>query len=56
MATKKIIVGSPLMRYAVFKGTKSSETPVMVQRDISPNDNLEKLAREVQQLTSEKEK
>ena len=28
----------------------------MVERDISPNDNLEKLAREAQQLASEKEK
>ena len=28
----------------------------MVQREISPNNNLEKLPREVQQLASEKEK
>ena len=28
----------------------------MIQRDVSPNDNLEKLAREAQQLVSEKKK
>lgn len=29
--------------------------PVLIQRGISPTDNLEKLAREAQQLTLEKE-
>lgn len=28
----------------------------MVQRDVSPNDNLEKMARETQELAPEKEK
>ena len=39
-----------------LKGTKSSQTSVMVQRDISPNNNLEEPSREAQKLTSEKEK
>lgn len=44
------------IRNAAFKGTKSNQTSVMVQRDIFPNDNLEKLAGEAQKLASEKEK
>ena len=32
-------------RNVVFKGTNSSQTSVMVQTDISPNENLEKLER-----------
>ena len=39
-----------------LKGTNSSQTSVIVQRNISPNTNLEKLAREAQHLTLEKEK
>ena len=39
---------------ASLKGTNSSHTSVMVQRDILPNNNLEKLTREAQQLASEK--
>ena len=35
-------------RNAALKGTNGSQTSVMVQRDISPNDNLEKLARKAQ--------
>ena len=46
---------SPSMN-ADLKGTKHSQTSVMVQRDISPNNNLEKLAKETQELASEKEK
>ena len=42
-------------RHAVLKGTNSSQTSVMIKRDISTNDNLEKLAREAQKLASEKE-
>ena len=42
--------------HAALKGTKSNQTSVMVQTDIFPNDNLEKLAREVQQLASEKKR
>ena len=41
---------------AALKATNSSQTSVMVQRDIFPNDNSEKLATEAQQLASEKEK
>ena len=40
-------------RNVTLKGSKSSQTSA--QRDISPNDNLEKLAREAQQQASEKE-
>ena len=43
-------------RNAAFKRTTSIQTSVMIQRDISPNDNLEKLAREAQKLASEKKK
>ena len=43
-------------RNADLKGTESRQTSVMVQRDISPNDNIAKLAREAQQLASEKRK
>ena len=43
-------------RNAALKGNNSSQTSFLVQRDISPNDNLEKLAREAQQLALEKEK
>ena len=39
-----------------FKGSVSNQSSVTVQRDISSNDNLEKLAIEAQQLASEKEK
>lgn len=31
-------------------------TPILVQRDISPNNNSEKLTREARQLASENEK
>lgn len=41
---------------AALKGVSSSQTSVMVQRDVSPVDNLEKLARESQQLASKKVK
>ena len=43
-------------RNASLKEPNNSQTSVIVQRDTSPNDNLEKLAREAQQLVSEKEK
>lgn len=43
------------IRNAALKGIKSSQTSVMIQRGISPNDNLEKLAGEAQQLASGKE-
>ena len=43
-------------RKAALKGTNSSQTSVIVQGDIFPNDNLEKLARKAQHLASEKEK
>ena len=33
-------------RISALKGTDSSQSSVMVQRDISPNDNLKKLAIE----------
>ena len=33
------LVDTPAMN-ATLKGTKSSQTSVMIQRDISPNDNL----------------
>ena len=39
-----------------FKETSNSQTSVIVQKDISPNDNSETLAREAQQWASEKEK
>ena len=42
-------------RNATFKGINSSQTSVMVQRAISPNNNLETLAKEAQRLASEKE-
>lgn len=38
-----------------LKGT-NNQTSVMVQRDVPPNDDLEKLTRDVQQLAPEKEK
>lgn len=38
-----------------WKGLKAAK-PVMVQKDLPPNDNLHNLAREAQQLSSEKEK
>lgn len=41
---------------AALKGVSSSQTSVMVQRDVSPVENLEKLARESQQLASKKVK
>jgi len=44
------------IRNAALKGIKSSQTSVMIQRGISPNDNLEKLAGEAQQLVSKKKK
>ena len=44
------------VRNAALKGTNSSQTSVMIQRDISTNDNLEKMAGEAQQLASEKGK
>lgn len=44
------------IRNAALKGIKSSQTSVMIQRGISPNDNLEKLARKSQKLASECEK
>ena len=40
---------------AAFKGT-SGQTSVTFQREISPNDNLEKLARDAQILVPEMEK
>lgn len=43
-------------RNATLKETNSSEISVILIRDIFPCDNLEKLARETQQLASEKEK
>ena len=43
-------------RNAALRGTDSTQGSVMVQRDISLNNNLEKLAIEVQQLALEKEK
>ena len=45
-------------RNIAFKRINSSQISVMVQRDISPNDNFLtfKLAREAQRLASEKEK
>ena len=33
-------------RNAALKGTNSSQTSIMIQRDISTNDHLEKLARD----------
>ena len=39
-----------------FKWTSSSQTSVMVQTDISPNENLEKFDGEAWQLALEKEK
>lgn len=41
-------------RNATLKGIGSSETPVRVQGDNSPASNLERLAREAQQLALEK--
>ena len=41
-------------RNVALKGTNSSQTSVMVQRDTSPNDNLEKLAREISQPQKKK--
>ena len=43
-------------RNAILKGTKNSQTGLMVQRVISPNYNLGKLDKEDPQLASEKEK
>ena len=43
-------------RNAALNGTNSHQISVMAQRDISLNDHLEKLAREAQQLASEREK
>ena len=43
-------------RNTVCKATRSSQTSIMMQRDISPNNNLEKLVRMSQQLASECEK
>lgn len=40
----------------VLSGTRHSQTSVTVQRDISPIDHLEKLARQAQQLASGKGK
>lgn len=39
-----------------LKGISNSQTSVMVQRDVSPVDYLEKLVRETQQLLWEKKK
>ena len=44
------------IRNAAPKTTSSCQTSVMIQRDISPNDNLEKMARKSEKLASEKEK
>ena len=41
-------------RNHAFKETNSSKISVMVQRDMSPNGNLERLHREAQKLSSEK--
>ena len=41
---------------AFLKDTNSSQTSVIVQQNVSPNNNLEKLARQKQQLASEKDK
>ena len=43
-------------RIMPLKRSTGPQTSVMVQRDISPNDILEKLAKEAQELASEKEK
>lgn len=43
-------------RNVVFKVTNSSQTSGMAQRDISSNENLEKLAIEAQKLASKNEK
>ena len=40
---------------AFLKDTNSSQTSVIVQENVSPNNNLEKLARKKQQLASEKD-
>lgn len=45
-----------LLRMLPFKSISSSQTSVMVQRDDSPVENLEKLARESQELVSKKVK
>lgn len=41
---------------AALKGANSSQTSVVVQKDTSPNDSLEKLVRKGQQSAPEKEK
>ena len=41
---------------AFLKDINSSQTSVIVQENVSPNNNLEKLARKKQQLASEKDK
>ena len=41
---------------AALKRTNNSQAFVMIKRDISQNDSLEKVTREAQQLTSEKKK
>lgn len=43
-------------RKSALKGTSSSQTSVMVQKNIFPTDNFEKLAKEDQKLTSAKKK
>ena len=42
------------IRSAAFKVTNSSQTSLMVLRDISPNNNLEKLTIETQQKRKNK--
>lgn len=44
------------IKNAFLIDTNSSQTSVIVQENVSPNNNLEKLARKKQQLASEKDK
>ena len=45
-----------LVRNAPLKGTNRSQTSVIVKKNISPTDSLEKLSRKAQQLALAKEK
>lgn len=49
-------LADPSRRNVAVKGNGSSQTSVKVQRDISPNDNIEKWGSVAQKLASEKEK
>lgn len=48
-------LGDVSVKNAAFKGT-NNQTPVMVQKDVPPKENLQKLTRDAQQLAPERKK